>query len=462
MDNYIRRLTVKSLFNHNNDLVIDFNEKINCLYGVNGSGKTTIINLLVASVFCDLTRLANLSFHKATIYISLAGKRRAKPFFDVIKTDSGIDYSFYSEFSDPSEQYFHFPSSIKREIDRLEEMKRNTVTDIIKRYVTTTYVPLSRMHDNDLYENNPRGADDYFLNIAMRARHIPPEEVENLLDPSKRMLLKLEESFKLKYSETQKEINKDLDTLKDTILEKMLLNNDFANKYARQTISLKKKLSNPDYEEYSKKLRAANLRISDSALKEHFEVMEKNISDLNRIRDQYQEEANHENSDTSKLAELQKEYHREATKYRALTPFYERFFDVLEDVENIQIKKEESLKPFTNTSKLINDFLTNKEFSFNSIGGFQIKCGAREIKLTELSSGEKHLVALLGRVALSPEQGAVFVADEPELSLHLEWQRKILPAIQSLSPGIQIIVATHSPAIVPEGALLIDLEECVR
>lgn len=452
MDNYIRKLHVKSLFEDKADFKIEFDEKINCLYGVNGSGKTTIINILVACMFCDIPKLVNLPFSRVSIYISPTNKKRAKLFFEVIKSETKIEYCFDESYIDSENigQIFEFSALSKRETDRIEERKKSKVIDLIKAYVTTTYVPLSRMQENDMFEiSRP---EDLFL----RSRHISQDEFEDLFDPSRRMLLKLEAAFKAKYAETQKEINRNLDGLKDTILEKMLLNKVFANKYARN-VSFNTKFTKPDFSEYSKKLSAANLKISESSLKEHFDVMEENITALNKLRDEY-----HLQDNEAKRKKIGEEYSVEAAKYRALNPFYERFFDVLVDVENIQVKKDEALKPFTYTEQLINEFLINKTFSFTSIGGFEIRCGERSIKLADLSSGEKHMIALLGRVALSPSEGAVFVADEPELSLHLEWQRKILPAIHLLSPSIQIIVATHSPAIVPNHAKMIDLAECVK
>ncbi len=42
----------------------------------------------------------------------------------------------------------------------------------------------------------------------------------------------------------------------------------------------------------------------------------------------------------------------------------------------------------------------------------------------------------------------ILVIDEPEGHLHPEWQRQVLPAIQSLLPNAQIFVATHSPWII--------------
>jgi predicted ATPase len=66
---------------------------------------------------------------------------------------------------------------------------------------------------------------------------------------------------------------------------------------------------------------------------------------------------------------------------------------------------------------------------------------------SELSRGEKTLIALFIIVFLNRD-GALFVLDEPDLSLHMEWQKMILPALLKLAPDCQFVVATHSPFLV--------------
>jgi predicted ATP-binding protein involved in virulence len=44
----------------------------------------------------------------------------------------------------------------------------------------------------------------------------------------------------------------------------------------------------------------------------------------------------------------------------------------------------------------------------------------------------------------------VFIVDEPELSLHIGWQEQFVDAIQQANPKVQLILATHSPAIILE------------
>ena len=45
----------------------------------------------------------------------------------------------------------------------------------------------------------------------------------------------------------------------------------------------------------------------------------------------------------------------------------------------------------------------------------------------------------------------VLFMDEPEVSLHVEWQERLIELILSLNPNVQIILTTHSPALVMNG-----------
>ena len=41
--------------------------------------------------------------------------------------------------------------------------------------------------------------------------------------------------------------------------------------------------------------------------------------------------------------------------------------------------------------------------------------------------------------------------DEPEISLHIEWQKQLISLIRELNPNAQIILSTHSPALIMDG-----------
>jgi len=70
--------------------------------------------------------------------------------------------------------------------------------------------------------------------------------------------------------------------------------------------------------------------------------------------------------------------------------------------------------------------------------------------LTSLSSGERQIFVLITHLFFNPAiRGEnVLLIDEPELSLHLKWQRQFVAAIREASPNTQMILATHSPEII--------------
>ena len=68
-----------------------------------------------------------------------------------------------------------------------------------------------------------------------------------------------------------------------------------------------------------------------------------------------------------------------------------------------------------------------------------------------LSSGEKQMLIILLTVLVENREPYVLLMDEPEISLHVEWQQRLLDLITDLNPNVQIILTTHSPAVVMSG-----------
>ena len=69
----------------------------------------------------------------------------------------------------------------------------------------------------------------------------------------------------------------------------------------------------------------------------------------------------------------------------------------------------------------------------------------------KLSSGEKQLLVILLTVLVQDNQPCVLLMDEPEVSLHVEWQQRIIEIIREMNPNAQLILTTHSPAMVMGG-----------
>ena len=68
-----------------------------------------------------------------------------------------------------------------------------------------------------------------------------------------------------------------------------------------------------------------------------------------------------------------------------------------------------------------------------------------------LSSGEKQILVILLTALTEDQQPYVLFMDEPEASLHFEWQKRLVGLIRELNPNTQIILTTHSPAVIMDG-----------
>lgn len=70
-----------------------------------------------------------------------------------------------------------------------------------------------------------------------------------------------------------------------------------------------------------------------------------------------------------------------------------------------------------------------------------------------LSSGEKQMLIILLTVLVQDNKHCVLFMDEPEASLHIDWQQRLIGMILELNPNVQLILTTHSPAVIMEGWL---------
>lgn len=68
-----------------------------------------------------------------------------------------------------------------------------------------------------------------------------------------------------------------------------------------------------------------------------------------------------------------------------------------------------------------------------------------------LSSGEKQMLVILLTALTEDRQPYVLFMDEPEASLHFEWQKRLIAIVRELNPNAQVILTTHSPALIMDG-----------
>ena len=88
---------------------------------------------------------------------------------------------------------------------------------------------------------------------------------------------------------------------------------------------------------------------------------------------------------------------------------------------------------------------TENEIRFSQIG--------EQLVPYQLSSGEKQMLIIMLTVLVEDCQPYVLFMDEPEVSLHVDWQQRLIDIILELNPQVQIILTTHSPAVIMNGWL---------
>ena len=113
---------------------------------------------------------------------------------------------------------------------------------------------------------------------------------------------------------------------------------------------------------------------------------------------------------------------------------------------------QELSKPKTRFQDIVDDLFeetgkkivrTENEIRFSQIGETLVPY--------QLSSGEKQMLAILLTVLVEDQQPYVLFMDEPEVSLHIEWQKRLIDLVVEMNPNVQIILTTHSPAVIMNG-----------
>ena len=112
-------------------------------------------------------------------------------------------------------------------------------------------------------------------------------------------------------------------------------------------------------------------------------------------------------------------------------------------VRNIEGKREILFMPNTVLNRLVGELLRPKGIRVKDVATFGDVSSA--IEAGHLSAGEKQMLSFLCYNAFSRES-TIFI-DEPEISLHVDWQRVLFPKLLEQGVGNQFIVATHSPFI---------------
>ncbi|WP_288582347.1 AAA family ATPase [uncultured Methylobacterium sp.] len=431
---HIGRVTIDGFWEtHEVDFVL--NPEVNFLIGQNGTGKTTVINLVAAALTVDFNTLDRIAFRKLTIILDGEIKGR-EPRIVVTKNRKkdqpfvSINYNINTGGRD-GEDY-------RMSLDDYQEQA------LIRRY------PHNARYARDYYRNASSG----MLSILSEMTNVNWISVHRTPTIDKaRDDVNYESTVDRRLSEISNDLVKffaNLSAKKDieirafqeyfftSLLEQEDEFTDHLSTYGLERLSVYEKALTSIFEELHVSQYNTN-RLINSFIRRGTEV-----------RDRFRER----DENTSKSVKIDDVVFLYG--FRRISAIVERW-------NSLQNKLSEIFSPRDNYLKICEGFFQRKRLELTSTNEIRfITRTDKNLTPQMLSSGEKQLLILLSETLLQNEQKSIFIADEPELSLHVLWQEKLIGSLRALNPHAQIIAATHSPDIVgPLSDRVIDMEKII-
>lgn len=442
---YIKSMTIKKLHKvYNYDL--KFNTDVTILYGENGSGKTTILSILETVLTARIWELFDINFEQ----IILRGKddHDNKDYSISILRDIDKENGLYLELEisesgnkNSDRIYQNTISSLKissnTSIEFREIVSVYPIIEDIKMVFNELYLPINRvpwsMREDRIFHG------DYRRNISSDDQNIDNslKYAMNLIERENRII----ESRKNRYNQEFKNqilsssLGINIDNLSAILTSKEIIDTDKIRELKKKYFKMLDNLDVPDK--------------NKDKIEEFLNNYERKLPDvLDYIS------SGNKNANDSGFVDL-------------MTFFFEaseivRMTKILPIAENLEKRLSDISNKITNFTNIVNSFfedsMEKKELIFDNFGApyFRIKGRGGKIHFKYLSSGEKQIViffanlVLTNRFSRNKKFKDVFIADEPEISLHMLWQLKLIPNILKSRKNIQIILATHSPEIVGE------------
>jgi len=395
-------------------------KKLMIVYGDNGSGKTTILKLFFYLLSTRdksgyKTRIAEIKFQRFAVIFQNGieiGAQRDKP--------SIGSYEFYIAKKGKKFKALHLKATADNRISiepgSKDDFLYQEMLEFIKQLnITTFYLSDDRKILNSLTSNNNEFDERDILN-----------------NDSDIILSKNYERIAIKKMMNEKRIALEptIERLIDWIRNKIITGSRMGEKNSQVIFSdiIKNYITLSETE--------SRLKDKDSILKE-LDILETKIpiyASMGLI----------DELDTKGIRlSIKKAKTEEQIKFLStvISPFLESVNAKLNALEYVV----RTINLFLET---VNGYFTNKNVKFHLSKGFTLSQtnDGEIIEFNWLSSGEKQLLLLLINTITSADDATIFIIDEPEISLNIKWQRKLIKTLLDFSAekNIQFILATHS------------------
>lgn len=438
---YLKYLSIENLYYKNYN--INFNQDLTILHGLNGSGKTTILDIIYSLLSGNINNILTYSFDK--IEAILKSEKNEK-MFSIVNLDESyvctygkikaviskntehvtvkkiykkryLEDNNYSEYEEPIERYFETISEDRNSLRLVESIKNDA--DII-------YIPLNR-EVKGIKEQYNIGEEDR-RNKVRKMSNSSSLKIDNSLKIAEMYFKSFQREILIKQFNMQEDMQRTIVSKLAEPIEDFNINNVLK---VPDISDIKKDFMS--YVTESSKMKKS-IRTSINKLFDIFNNNKDSISSTN---------GKHEIKDIKKFM-----------IYNFAYAQISKLKEVIESIAPIKKSIEEQLAISNKTLEVINSLLkdTNKKIIFSPTEGlaFQSKY-SENLNISFLSSGEKQLLIffIFSLIKIqSNKDNKILLVDEPELSLHIDWQSKLLKSVLSHNNESQIIIATHSPDII--------------
>ncbi|CAM4003686.1 MULTISPECIES: AAA family ATPase [Flavobacterium] len=413
---------------------IDFDDRLTYLIGINGTGKTSVLKLVLGLISPSFNYLNNIEFETIEL---LCFDENKNTFNICSKPDANNKISLQIQINDdePIVGYFEkihtsqFNSRNDEREDKIQKLIELFDEEVVVKKIKELTTPLFLGLDRRVYEG--QDIDKMRRNFLFRRRYREfPQD-----DPLNISLMDIQEII--------------FDYVRIIASEQPQINQDFKNKILLQSFEfLESQQINivKDFKDLRKKKEDAlnafnNLNISGftEQVNSFFDQLEQVLKDLRKRNKE-------DTVDSESIEFYQKWFNNQ--------PQLKRIDKLIEYNQAYQFEIEKLYEPLEKLKNIINQFFSEskKNILIDAQGEVKIEFkNGKLAKLYELSSGEKQIITMLGHLIFFEEKfnkkPGIFIIDEPEVSLHLAWQEIFVNSILKASPNTQFILATHSPAI---------------
>ncbi len=426
------RLQIEKLYGHYNYDNIVFNSDVTFIYGLNGCGKTTILNITEAIITGQIYKLFEYDFQK--IVLQYAPKSNINNVKEIIicRNSSNIQVEF-----DKREYHIENINVMKegRGQDSSFETARIYFNEYdflakIKKIFNYVYLPLNR--SSVVYDIED--GESFYLYRHARKFYID-ESFEESSNKDLAMV-QIERLIKDSCNRINNKISHISDNFRNNILKSLL---DVNEQYTNSDDLLSEIVSQQENINSIKQTKIAYIKILkelsliDKKEEVHFaEFFDSICKDIQR------------NKNKISVTTLLKM--NEVLKIKKIV-------SLAEETEKQKAMIREPIEKFLKT---MNEFINNgedeKEIKIHPMGNvyFTTRYSNNPISIQHLSSGEKQLITFFANLIFKVKSSTsgIFVVDEPELSLHLSWQKIFIEKTLEINKNIQLIFATHAPEIV--------------